>query len=219
LKNKLYTQNAVKGITVVNKLEATRESSENKPIELRKLEQLHKFWPILRSTLEYEQPMETFEDGLSHKEVLRLCNLYKDYLSTIAQDTANQQKSLAGRMKDLEMFSAGILQQLQRRQEKIDKLLPHLQKVTEMSVQIDEARRLLGSCVPLMNKINSLLPEDEKLEQLVIRHLPLHDVNIDGNHDERDLHDMEPSKQIEENKEELEITESDNNDNVSDVPS
>ena len=33
-------------------------------------------------------------DGISHKHVLNMCNLYKDYLSTAAQATANEQVSL-----------------------------------------------------------------------------------------------------------------------------
>ena len=38
------------------------------------------------------------------------------------------QKSLASRMKDIEMFSAGIVQQLARRHDRINKALPHLQR-------------------------------------------------------------------------------------------
>lgn len=88
-------------------------------------------------------------------------------------------------MKDIEMFSAGIAQQLNRRQDKINKALPHLQSgewivnhiickvssyiiVTEISQSLDSISSLLESCVPLMNRINNSLPEQYRLEQLTM---------------------------------------------------
>lgn len=88
-------------------------------------------------------------------------------------------------MKDIEMFSAGIAQQLARRHDRIEKALPHLDKgtltscfhfshlslfsvVSELSQTLDNISSLLDSVVPLMNRLNYSLPEATRLEHLTI---------------------------------------------------
>lgn len=88
------------------------------------------------------------------------------------------------------MFSAGIVQQLARRHERINKALPHLQRgknnlstreviivifvllVSELSEALQDIQSHLANCVPLMNRINNCLPENERLEHISIHTSP-----------------------------------------------
>lgn len=88
------------------------------------------------------------------------------------------------------MFSAGIVQQLARRHDRINKVLPHLQRgennlsiqeviivkfillVSELSEALQKIQSLLANCVPLMNRINNCLPERERLEHFSIHTSP-----------------------------------------------
>ncbi|XP_019850140.1 PREDICTED: BLOC-1-related complex subunit 5-like [Amphimedon queenslandica] len=158
-----------KGITVVNpRPEDSVSSRDQSSLELARLKDLPKFWPILKSTLDYEYPLESFQKGLSSPDLLSLSQDYKKHLNLIAQVIANKQRALASRMKDIEMFSAGIAQQLEKRHERIEKALPHLERVNELSQVLDNIGSLLDDVVPLMNRINYSLPESSRLEQLTV---------------------------------------------------
>lgn len=52
--------------------------------------------------------------------------------------------------------------------------------VKEVSSHLQETQSLLASCVPLMNRINNMLPEDDRLEQLTIHTSPVHEPSPDS---------------------------------------
>jgi hypothetical protein len=47
----------VKGITVVNP-KPDRDIRRARPLELQKLDKIHRFWPILKSSVQYNNPVE-----------------------------------------------------------------------------------------------------------------------------------------------------------------
>ncbi|XP_064399620.1 BLOC-1-related complex subunit 5-like isoform X2 [Halichondria panicea] len=151
------------GVTVVNTLpDASWRAA--KPLELQKLDKLPRFWPILRSSLESMPPQEKISDGVQYKEILSLCIRYQEHLSEAAKIVSTEQKALASRLKDIEMFSAGIMQQMIRRQENLLRTNTHLQKVTEVEQALTKIKTKLDSCVPVVRRMNSYLPEENRLE-------------------------------------------------------
>lgn len=139
-----------------------------KPIELQKLDKVPKFWPILKSTLNTVEPDEVDLDGIQCADIIAMCMRYKQHLSICATEVDQQQKTITNRLKDLEMFSAGLGQELIRRQEKLNRTIFVLQTVDEVSNTLEHIKNTIDRCSTLAYKLNSLLPREQQLEDFVI---------------------------------------------------
>eukprot|EP00731_Ephydatia_muelleri_P031150 Em0022g664a len=157
-----------KGVMVVSPQPQSALRS-TKPIELQKLDKVPKFWPILKSTLNTIEPDEVDLDGIQCADIMAMCMRYKQHLSICATEVDQQQKTITNRLKDLEMFSAGLAQQLIRRQEKFNRTISVLQTVDEVSNTLEHIKNTIDRCSTLAHKLNSLLiPREQQLEDFVI---------------------------------------------------
>lgn len=67
-------------------------------------------------------------DGLVYQDVQSMCSRYQHHLTECATIIASEQRALASRLKDLEMFTEGVVQQMIRRQERMQRVAAHLQR-------------------------------------------------------------------------------------------
>lgn len=106
------------------------------------------------------------------------------------------------------MFSAGIAQQMIRRQERLQRALAQLEKgeeesmgeifllhltlhpaVREVSTTLEELQSSLDQCVPLLQRLNQVLPEANRLEPLKLHSVVQPDTLSGGFEEEEEEED------------------------------
>ncbi|CAI8049428.1 BLOC-1-related complex subunit 5 [Geodia barretti] len=110
-------------------------------------------------------------DGLEYRDLLGMCTRYQSHLRDTAAVVAVEQRALASRLKDLEMFSAGIAQQLIRRQERMQRALVQLEKVKEVTNTLEEIESSIEQTLPLLQRLNQLLPDSDRLEPFHLKEI------------------------------------------------
>lgn len=139
----------------------------DKDPELIKLYSIPGFMPILRGSLNVPgsstREPEVF-DRLEHRGVLLLCMRYQEHLKQLAEAVAFDQNVLCIRIKEIDLAIQRLMTSMTERQKRYAKYAEQFQKVTETSTVLTRIKMNVDQILPLMERLNSVLPPEDQLE-------------------------------------------------------
>jgi len=103
---------------------------------------------------------------LKYKEALTMGVRYQEHLRRCADAVAFDQNSLCTRVKEIDFAVNTLMAMLTERQKKYAKLAEQVSKTSDILQSVRSIRTTVDGLIPLMNDINSELPEHLRLEEL-----------------------------------------------------
>ena len=137
---------------------------------LQRLDDIPTFFPIVRSSLNVARTrdLEKFEK-LDPKHWLLLGLRYQRHVRECADAVAFDQKALARRLKDVDMISVAVHHEVATRRQQIVQFVERLQLTVDLIQRsVERAEASVRYCVPLMRRLNNVLPEDDRLEHFTL---------------------------------------------------
>lgn len=141
-------------------------------MELQKLQDIPTFLPILKGTTAGISQVDhdpTQIEKMDPKHLLQLCLRYQQHLKQCAEAVAFDQNSLTSRIKEIDTEVTAIMVALLERRRKFDKHTEHIQKIADMSALLGRIQKNVDDLLPLMDRLNSILPPDDQLEPFTMK--------------------------------------------------
>ena len=140
--------------------------SKSEDPDTRHLNKLPFYYPLLRGTVNVPAARELeFFDKFDPRPCLSLCSRYEKHLKQCAEAVAFDQHMLSSRIREMDVYCATILRGVNDRHKRLSHVAGQLRKVEEMNANLKKIDANLKRLVPMMERLNNVLPEGERLEE------------------------------------------------------
>lgn len=138
--------------------------------EIQKMRDIPTFLPILKGTNNIPQVEDPNQmEKMDHRQLLLLCLRYQQHLRQCAEAVTFDQNALTGRIKEVDAIIHSIMQSMVERQKRFAKHAEQIQRINEMSGTLKRVQMSVDQLIPLMDRLNSVLPDMERLEPFTMR--------------------------------------------------
>ncbi|KAK9702663.1 hypothetical protein K7432_011130 [Basidiobolus ranarum] len=162
-----------KGLITVNSIDHSSDSEEP---ELQLLAQSHRFEPFIKSTGYGSFGFGNLWSSKSHNKegfalldsdpLANICTGLQEHMKRNAYQVSENQRSLADNLKAMDEFSSELLNNVSSNFQDTKACADQLTIVTSLQQQIDSTHNLLYNVFQTLGKLNSLLPESERIESI-----------------------------------------------------
>ena len=140
--------------------------SKSEDTDIRNLNKLPFYYPLLRGTVNVPAARELeFFDKFDPRPCLSLCSRYEKHVKQCAEAVAFDQHMLSSRIREMDAYCAKVLRKVTERHKRLSQAAGQLRKVEEMNANLRRIDANLKRIVPMMERLNNVLPEDERLEE------------------------------------------------------
>lgn len=137
--------------------------------DTRNLNKLPFYYPLLRGTINVPAARELeFFDKFDPRPCLSFCSRYEKHLKQCAEAVAFDQHMLSSRIREMDVHCAAVLRGVNNRYKRLSNADGQLRKVEEMNANLRRIDANLKRLVPMMERLNNVLPEDERLEEFCL---------------------------------------------------
>ncbi|XP_030846814.1 BLOC-1-related complex subunit 5-like isoform X1 [Strongylocentrotus purpuratus] len=169
----------------------TQGADQSLSFEIQKMRDIPTFMPILKGThsvpqVEDPNQMEKMDHSMPRaplsivkffspcflnicRQLLLLCLRYQHHLRQCSEAVTFDQNALTGRIKEVDAIIHSIMQSMAERQKRFAKHAEQIQKINEMSGTLKRVQMSVDQLIPLMDRLNSVLPDAERLEPFTMR--------------------------------------------------
>ena len=162
-------------IMVVNApSESCKGAAKSEDEDIRNLSRLPFYYPLLRGTVNVTAARELeFFDKFDLRPCLLMCSRYENHLRQCADAVSFDQNMLSSRVQEVDAHSAVVLRRVNERFKRLSHEAVQLRKVEEMNANLKRIDANLKRLVPTMERLNNMLPEDERLEKFSLEPLSI----------------------------------------------
>ncbi|ORX90760.1 hypothetical protein K493DRAFT_409708 [Basidiobolus meristosporus CBS 931.73] len=161
-----------KGLVTVNLIDHT---SDNEEPELQLLAQSQRFQPLVKSSgytsfgfgnLWGSTSPSPDISGLNSDPLANICTDLQGHVRRNAYQVSEDQRSLADNLKAMDEFSSELWNGVSANLQDMKTCADQLSNVTALQQQIENTHQLLFNVFQTLGKLNSLLPEAQRVESL-----------------------------------------------------
>lgn len=166
-KSKTKQRAKLEDIMVVNAPTGTTKIvSKKEDRDIKKLNNIPFFYPLLRGTINAPASKDLeFFDKFDPRPGLSLCLRYEKHLKQCAEAVSFDQHMLSSQIREMDVYCVSVLRRVNDRYKRLSQAAVQLKKVEEMSANLKRIDANLKRLVPMMERLNNILPEEERLEE------------------------------------------------------
>ena len=171
-KSKTKQRAKLEDIMVVNAPTGTTKIvSKKEDRDIKKLSNIPFFYPLLRGTINASASKDLeFFDKFDPRPGLSLCSRYEKHLKQCAEAVSFDQHMLSSQIREMDVYCASVLRRVNDRYKRFSQAAVQLRKVEEMNANLNRIDANLKRLVPMMERLNNILPDEERLEEFSLSH-------------------------------------------------
>ena len=152
-------------VVVKSRKNASKDEQIVKDGDIVKLQNIATFNPLMKSTLSGNSVTD-FDviNRLDSRPAKALCATYERHLKLCADAVAFDQDAISHRVKELDCHSMSVLRKVSERHKKLQSQMYFISTIQDVKRNIDRVEMTLQDIIPLMEKLNEMLPEEERME-------------------------------------------------------
>ena len=144
----------------------TKIVSKKEDRDIKKLNKIPFFYPLLRGTINAPASKDLeFFDKFDPRPGLSLCSRYEKHLKQCAEAVSFDQHMLSSQIREMDVYCNLIVRRVNDRYKRLSQAAMQLKKVEEMNANLKRIDANLKRLVPMMERLNNILPDEERLEE------------------------------------------------------
>ena len=164
-REKISEISPVGDIVVVKSGKSTTKGEQIiKDPDLVKLNNITTFYPLMKVPLNGNVATDEITNRLDSRPVRSVCARYEMHLRMCAEAVVFDQNAITRQLKELDNHSAMVLRGISERHKKLQGQMNLISTVEDVKRSIDRVEMTLQKIIPLMESLNEMLPEQDRME-------------------------------------------------------